>query len=240
MSASTVPVPNKRKNWFMQFIYSSIGRKLLMALTGLFLILFLTVHLAGNLQLLAGDGGEAFNKYAKFMGHNELIQIVSFGNFFFITLHIIVSIVLTRSNTQARPKSYAYSKPGANASWSSRNMMILGSIVLIFLVIHLSNFWAKSKFGPVEMVTYDGVEGVEYQDLYSIVQAKFSVGWLVALYVVSMLGLAFHLSHGFQSAFQTIGLNHVKYSPAIKLVGLIYCIVIPLGFAIIPLYMYFT
>lgn len=242
MSATT-PSVGKQKNWFMQFIYSSIGRKILMALTGLFLILFLTVHLVGNIQLLFGnvigsDGGEAFNKYAHFMGHNELVQIISKGNFFFIVLHIIVSIVLTVSNNQARPQRYQYSKPSANSGWSSRNMMILGSLVFIFIVVHLVNFYGRSKFGETPMVQYGN--GEEIQNLYVVVQEAFSQLWLVALYVVSMIALAFHLSHGFQSAFQTIGLNHAKYSPAIKFLGKAYSILIPLGFALIPILMYLS
>lgn len=235
MSSSTPTMTKKNKNWFVDFLTSTIGRKILMALTGLFLILFLTVHLIGNLQLLLGDEGEAFNKYSKFMGHNELIQIVSKLNFAFIILHVFVSIWLTGKNRSARPQQYAYSKPSSNSSFSSRNMMILGSIIFIFIVIHLVNFWGKAKFGHIDPVSY---QGVEYEDLNKVVWAAFSDLWLVILYVVSMIVLAFHLTHGFQSAFQSLGLNHKKYTPFIKSLGMIYSIVVPTLFALIPILIY--
>lgn len=236
MSASNPNVTKGKKvNWFIQLLNSTIGRKIIMGLTGLFLILFLTVHLIGNLQLLIPDQGEAFNKYAQFMGHNELIQIVSIGNFTFIALHIILAIVLTGQNTQARPTRYKYSKPGANSTWSARNMMILGSLLLIFIVVHLVNFYYRSKFGLVPTVTYNGIE---YQDLYTEVKFAFSQLWLVVLYVIAMIGLAFHLVHGFQSAFQTVGFNHIKYTGFIKTVGIVYSILVPTLFAVLPIYMY--
>lgn len=235
MSSSNPTVTKAQGNWFVRFFSSTLGRKLLMSLTGIFLIAFLTVHLIGNLQLLFGDEGEAFNKYAQFMGHNELIQIVSKLNFFFIILHVIVSIVLTQANTAARPVRYQYSKASASSGWSSRNMMILGSLVFIFIVIHLQNFWYQSKFGSVPMVSYNGQE---YQDLYTTVKFSFSEAWLVGLYVLAMIGLAFHLSHGFQSAFQTLGLNHKKYTPFIKTLGAAYSIIVPLLFATIPIVMF--
>jgi succinate dehydrogenase / fumarate reductase cytochrome b subunit len=229
----------QKPNWFLAFVASSIGRKILMALTGIFLILFLTVHLAGNLYLLAPIFGEVekgrlFNEYAYFMGHNKLIQLVSIGNFAFILLHIVVSIWLTRSNIAARPVGYAYNG-GNRSSWQSRTMMILGTIILIFLAVHLPHFWAKSKFGGLEEITYNGVQ---MHNLYAATVEAFKQEWAVILYVVSMIGLAFHLTHGFQSAFQTLGLNHKKYTPFIQTLGFIYSIVVPFGFALIPILMY--
>ncbi|GAB4396108.1 MAG: succinate dehydrogenase cytochrome b subunit [Microscillaceae bacterium] len=234
MSANPTEVKQK-PNWLIEMLGSTIGRKLMMALTGLFLILFLVVHLAGNLQLLIPDEGRTFNEYAEFMGHNKLIQIVSILNFAFIILHIIVSIILTRYNRKARPVAYAYNRSGANSSWASRNMIWLGMILLIFLVLHLINFWAKSKFGPIEEVVY---EGRTYHDLYAIVKMEFANPLIVGVYVLAMAGLAYHLLHGFQSAFQTFGVNHVKYTPIIKSVGLVFSILVPLLFAAIPIVMY--
>lgn len=238
MSTQTL---EKKKSWYVILLTSTIGRKLLMALTGLFLILFLTVHLSGNLQLLVPDEGESFNKYAKFMGHNPLIQTVSIGNFTFIILHIIYGIALALYNKNARPKGYHYNKPERNSSWASRKMIVLGTIVLIFIVVHLVNFWGKMKltdFGAVELVNTVQYDGVDYLNLYALTKAAFSELWLVILYVIAMIGLALHLVHGFQSAFQTLGLNHKKYTPIIKIVGVAYSILVPLGFAIIPIYMY--
>ena len=223
-------------SWIKKTLTSSIGRKLLMALTGLFLILFLTVHLIGNLQLLANDNGESFNRYAYFMGHNKLIQFISIGNFLFIILHIITAFMLAGHNKAARPVEYAYKKTSGTSSWSSRNMLLLGTVVMIFLVVHLANFWAKSKFGGLQEVTY---EGHGYHNLFTATQDAFHQWWLVALYVVAMLGLSYHLLHGFWSSFQTLGLNHKKYTPVIKFLGNAYAILVPLLFALIPVVMYF-
>jgi succinate dehydrogenase / fumarate reductase cytochrome b subunit len=126
-------------NWFTKLLSSTLGRKLLMALTGLFLILFLVVHLIGNLQLLKADGGQAFNVYAKFMTSNPLIVVISYVNYAFILLHIIWAILLTSRNRSARgPEGYAVVKN--SSPWTSRNMGILGTFIFIFLVIHLKGF----------------------------------------------------------------------------------------------------
>lgn len=220
-------------NWFISMMSSTIGRKLIMALTGLFLILFLVVHLSGNLQLVKGDAGESFNAYAQFMGHNPLIKVVSIGNFFFILLHIVYALLLTLQNRKARPVGYL-SETTKTSNWNSRNMGILGTIILIFLVVHLQNFWFKMKFGYVPL------DDLGNKDLYMETKEAFSQWWLVALYVVSMVFLASHLAHGFQSAFQTLGLNHKKYTPAIQFIGKAFAIIVPLLFAIIPVMMFFN
>jgi succinate dehydrogenase / fumarate reductase cytochrome b subunit len=207
-----------------------------MALTGLFLILFLVVHLAGNLQLLLPDDGKAFNIYAHTMSNTGIIKIVSILNFGFILLHILYSLLLTTYNKNARPVNYAMSKPAKSSTWSSRNMGILGTIILIFLLVHLKGFWYENKFGETPMVTYAGVG--EINDLYTVVDAAYSLWWYTAFYVISMVFLAFHLSHGFASAFQTLGLNHVKYTPVIKIVGGAFAIIVPLLFAAIPVVMF--
>ncbi len=222
-------------NWLIETLTSTIGRKVIMSLTGIFLMLFLVVHLIGNLQLITDPSGKAFNLYAHTMGHNPLIQTVSIGNFFFILLHIITSIILSRKNKKARPVGYAKSGASSNSTWTSRNMGALGLIIAIFLLVHLKGFWFESKSGGLEMITY-GEETVG--DLYAVVNTAYSNILYTGFYVICMLVLAFHLTHGFQSAFQTLGLNHKKYTPAIKVVGAIFSIVIPLLFAIIPIVMY--
>ncbi|MBX2898254.1 MAG: succinate dehydrogenase cytochrome b subunit [Cyclobacteriaceae bacterium] len=221
--------------WFLDLFSSSLGRKVLMALTGIFLILFLAVHLAGNLQLLKNDGGKAFNIYADFMGHNPLIQLVSKGNFAFILLHAIWGILLTIKNRKARgPVGYA--NPNKSSIWASRNMGVLGTLILIFLVVHLKDFYAQAHFGSLGTQVYDGKA---VTDLYGQVAYWFKVEWYVALYVVCMAALGFHLWHGFTSAFQTLGLNHMKYNPVINFVGKAFAIIVPIAFAIIPIFMYF-
>jgi len=222
-------------NWFSKLFSSSLGKKLVMALTGLFLISFLVVHLIGNLQLLKSDGGEAFNVYAAFMTSNVIIKTISYTLYASILIHIIWAILLTRQNIQARGSSYVVVKN--SSAWTSRNMGILGTIIFIFLVIHLKHFWAEMHWGGVPVVNYGDRE---VKDLYTLVALWFDKGWYVGLYVVCMLGLAFHLWHGFASAFQTLGLNHVKYNPVIKFVGRAFAIIVPALFALIPVWMYLS
>ena len=219
--------------WFTTLFSSALGRKLLMALTGLFLITFLVVHLIGNLQLLKDDGGQAFNIYSEFMGHNPLIQTISKVNFALIMIHVVWAILITRQNRAARGQGYAINNKSSH--WTSRNMGILGTIVLIFLVVHLRHFYAELHWGTTPMVTYDGKE---MNDAYTLVAYWFSKAWYSGLYVVCMIGLAFHLWHGFASAFQTLGLNHVRYNPVISFVGRAFAIIVPALFALIPIMMF--
>ena len=221
--------------WFIELFSSTLGRKLLMALTGIFLILFLVAHLAGNLQLLKDDDGKAFNTYAEFMGTNPLIQIISKVNFALILVHIVWAIVLSKRNREARGK-VGYAIVNKSAIWSSRNMGILGTIILIFLVVHIQHFYARSHFGTMPVQTYDGKE---VKDLYTVVAYWFSKDWYVGLYVVCMVALSFHLWHGFTSAFQTLGLNHMKYNPVINFVGKAFAIIVPSLFVLIPILMFF-
>ncbi len=225
-------------NWFIKFLTSSIGQKLIMSLTGLFLITFLLVHLIGNFQLMLSDGGEAFNLYAKFMTTNPVIKFTSYGLYSFILLHAVQGWLLWRKNSQARGgQGYAVNTTratGTNAGLAKR-MGWLGTIVFIFLLLHLYQFWFQMHWGGIEKATY---AGVEVKDLYSIVKATYANPIYVVVYVLSMVVIAAHLMHGFQSSFQSLGLNHQKYTPFIKFLGTAYSILIPLGFAIIPIYMF--
>ena len=223
-------------SWFTNFLTSSIGKKLIMSLTGLFLILFLKVHLLGNLQLLKDDGGEAFNTYAHFMAHNPLIKFISYGNYFFILLHFMLGMYLWRKNREAKGQKYAVANH-RDTTWSSRNMAILGILVLAFLFLHMGDFWYKMKFGSTDLVM---VGDMEVKDLYSKVYASFKEAWIVVAYLIGLTALAFHLYHGFSSAFQTLGLNHSKYTPVIQFLGTAFSILVPLAYAIIPLVFYFT
>ncbi len=214
---------------------SSLAKKYWMSLTGLFLCLFLIVHLAGNLTLLkdAADAGPAFNAYTEFMTSFPLIKISSYLLYFSILFHAIDGIlILTRENKKARPVNYAYNKPERNSIWASRNMGVLGTAIFVFIVLHMANFWFKYKFTDIAMGPGD------LPDMYGIVVASFQEGWYTAVYVVSMIVLGFHLWHGFDSAFQTLGINHHKYSPIIQGVGRFYSVVIPALFAIIPIYIF--
>lgn len=222
-------------NWFTTLLSSSLGRKLLMALTGLFLISFLVIHLIGNLQLLKDDGGEAFNVYAYFMTHNPVIKTISYTLYASILLHALLGVRLALINKKARgPQGYAVANKAS--SMTSRNMGVFGTIIFIFIVIHMRDFWAEMHWGNVPTQVYNGQE---VKDLYSIVALAFSQAWYVALYVVCMIMLAFHLWHGFASAFQSLGLNHLKYNAAINFVGRAIAIIIPALFAWIPVSMFF-
>ncbi len=226
-------------NWFTNFITSSIGRKLVMSLTGLFLILFLVVHLLGNLQLLYSDEGEKFNLYALFMTTNPLIKTISYGLYAFILLHAVQGWILWRKNAAARgPQGYAVkvTRTTGTSAVAANNMGWLGTIIFVFIMIHLYQFWLQMKLGTLDMKMYDGETAA---DLYTAVKAAYMNLGFVVFYVISMVVIAFHLWHGFQSAFQTLGLNHRKYTPLIKAIGKIYSVVIPALFALIPLYMYF-
>lgn len=221
-------------SWFTSALSNGLGRKIIMALTGFFLVIFLIVHLSGNLQLLATDGGRAFNEYAEFMTTNPVIKATSFLLYGSFVVHIIWSILLSYQNRKARPVRYHKEKQLAR-SWASRNMGILGTFIFIFLVIHLKNFWYEMHWGGIQIAQYDQDE---YKDLYSVTVTVFSQWWYVVFYVVSMILLAFHLFHGFRSMFQTLGIFHPKYNPVINFVGAVYSVVVPAAFAAIPIIIY--
>lgn len=228
----------KNMNWFSRFLTSSLGKKLLMSLTGLFLISFLIIHLIGNFQLLIDDGGKQFNVYAKFMTTNPLIKTVSYLLYGSILLHAVQGLLIWRQNRIARGGTrYAVKVTRAvnTSAKLSSNMGWLGVIVLVFILVHMYQFWLQMKLGNLPMATYDGQE---YKDLYTIVAAAYQNIFYVIFYVVSMLVIAFHLWHGFQSSFQTLGLNHRKYTPFIHVLGKLIAVVIPLGFAVIPVFMF--
>ena len=223
-------------SWVTQTLSSSLGRKVVMSLTGLFLCTFLIVHMVGNLQLFKDDGGRAFNEYSYFMTHNPLIMAVSYLLYSSILIHALMAFILTRHNQASRPVKYAYSKPEANSPWSSRNMGILGTVLLVFIVIHMRNFWYETHFGSIPVAEYDGKI---YKNLYLVVGEAFKIWWYVAFYVIAMAALGYHLVHGFQSGFQTLGVRHRKYTPLIEAVGVYgFGVLMPALFAAMPVYMF--
>jgi len=213
---------------------SSLTKKYWMALTGLFLVTFLIAHLAGNLQLLdmSPEGQLKFNAYAKFMTTFPLVKAVSYLLYFSILFHAFDGFLLTIQNRKARPVKYAKENAGANRSWASNNMALLGTLILVFLLIHMRGFWYEMHWGSI------GVDSDGNKDLYTVVAAAFGELWYVALYVVMMAVLAFHLLHGFQSAFQSLGINHARYTPIIKSIGVFFAVVVPVLFALIPVWMF--
>lgn len=208
-----------------------------MAKTGLFLIIFLVVHLIGNITLLFEDG-EAFNQYAHFMKHNKLIVASEVILFLGFLAHIVQGIALVMQNKAARKQGYAVPHKNEKVSWTSKMMGPLGVVILVFLILHLWDFFAF-KYGirtGLELVSYDGVT---MENLFGRVINEFKNEISHAIfYPLAMIVVGLHLSHGFQSAFQTFGLNHKKYTPIIKCLGLAYSIVVPLLFALIPIMIY--
>lgn len=222
-------------SWFTRTLSSTIGRKLIMSLTGIFLIAFLLEHLIGNLLLLKLDEGTAFNEYAHFMKGNIFIRIgevVLFGGFLF---HIIDGILLMRRNKKSRNIGYTSNKSKVY-NWASKYMGPFGIVLLVFLIIHLNNFF-KYKYWPGENIA--NMPGSDIQNMANLVYEAFANPLEVAFYVFAMAIVAFHLWHGFESAFQTLGLNNKKYTPFIKVVGRSFAILVPLGFALIPLIIFF-
>ena len=216
------------------FIQSSLGKKLLMGLTGLFLISFLLIHCLLNSFIFFNDGGLMFNEGAKFMAKNPIIRIMEIVLFAGLVLHCAQALILTMQNNKARPVKYAVNNGAANSKWYSRSMGILGSLLLLFLVVHLAHFWVKSRFTGLPGEDANGNE-----NLYAVMQEVFHMGWVVFVYVGGVIALAYHLLHGFPSAFQTLGLNHPKYNGTIKIIGTLFSILLPLIFALMPIAMYF-
>jgi len=264
-----------------------------MALTGLFLCTFLIGHLAGNMQLILKTGEEgrrAFNEYAYFMAHNPFIKVLSYVTYFSIIFHAVQGLYLALQNKKARPQGYAYNKPSANSSLPSRYMAVLGTLILVFIVTHMANFWwrakikedvplhtyiisAKNQMGQTQqqemyythnlqlipksdeiivknntelyMAAYNVKIAEGYKDLHTVVMDFFNpkkndmaLAYLL-LYVVSMAVLAFHLWHGFASGFQSLGLNHKRYTPIIQGIGKLFALAVPGLFALITILIYF-
>ena len=221
--------------WFGQFINSSIGKKFTMAVTGSFLIIFLIVHLIGNITLFFG--ADAFNSYVLTLDViKPLIRIIEIVLLVAFILHIYNGITLWLENKKTQGGNfigkYKIKASSENSSFSSRTSFVTGSIVFIFLVLHLGTFfWRFNVHDP---------SGLADQELYfNIVTGFFQIWWYVILYIIAVLLLGFHLNHGFQSAFQTFGWNHKKYFPIIKKCGTVYAIIMALGFVSMPIYFFF-
>jgi len=252
---------------FKQTFNSSLGKKLIMALTGLFLCTFLIVHLGGNLLLFSNDGGYGFNMYANFLTHFPPIEVIAYLLYLAILVHAIYALVLTIKNRKARPVAYAAVNKSP-ATWSSKNMGLLGSILFLFIVIHMSDFWFHYKYSNAigykeyrtnvktdettsvdyvpespkfeRSVTTEGdYEIVRVKDIHARVASSFSNLIYVIFYVIAMGAVSFHLVHGFQSAFRTLGWVHKKYTPIVYFIGTwLFAVIIPIGFAAMPIVYY--
>ncbi len=217
-------------SWLYTSLNSSIGKKFVMAVTGTFLILFLVIHLAGNFTLLGGP--EAFNGYVKTLDVvKPIIRIIEIVLAAVFILHIFNGLKLWLENRRARPEKYAVNASSKNSDIFSRTMVQTGSIVFIFLVLHLSTFWYAFNFA--------GHPSEESNAYFGIVADWFANPFYALFYVFAMILLGFHLNHGFQSAMQTFGWNNSRYFPIIEKIGTLYAIVMAVGFSIFPIYFLF-
>lgn len=208
---------------------SSILRKVVMALSGLFLVSFLLLHFSINLSSVIDP--ETFNTWSHFMGYNPVVQyalqpVLIAG----VLVHFVMGFILEAQNKAARGKGYVQYKGSANAPWASRNMLLSGGVILAFLGLHFYDFW-------VHEVTYKYVEALPEDPTryYEETVEKFAPMWRTVIYVVSFGLLSLHLWHGFASSFQSVGFNN-KYTPVLVRFAKFYAVIIPLGFAFIALY----
>ncbi len=220
----------------MALKYSSITKKIIMALAGLFLISFLIVHLSINLLILKNDGREAFNLAAHFMVTNPLIQAMQWVLFGGFIIHILVGTVLQIQNWMARPTRYKV-EGYSHTSFFSKFMIHTGAIILAFLVLHLINFFFRAKFGEMPEIM---IGDKQYEDMGLLVIEKFKSLPYVLMYIFWLLFLGFHLDHAFHSALQSLGLNHNKYTPVAFGLSRALAILIAGGFILIPLIIYIS
>jgi succinate dehydrogenase / fumarate reductase, cytochrome b subunit len=207
---------------------SSVGQKVLVGLTGLFLCSFLVVHLSGNLLLFRNDGGKAFDAYSEFMSTNAGIRTMEIVLAAGFLIHVILAVQMWVTNRLARPRHYVMTRPSENSSLDSRSAFVTGSIIFVFLVVHLRSFVVPVRFST----------GIK-PSMYKLVVWAFENPVYDGFYLIALALLGYHLRHGFQSAFQTFGLRpgRIKW---IELVAIVFWLIIPIGFAAMPLYFYWA
>ena len=220
----------------ISYFNSTIFRKTLAGLSGFFLVLFLLGHLLGNLQLFipGEDGQKQFNEYALFMTTNPAVKILSILTYSSIILHTILTLFLVFQSSNARDVKYLQSSGNANSTWGSKNMAVLGTLILVFIVIHMKSFWYEMHFGVI------GLDQWGNKDLHTVTVTAFNELWYVLFYVLSMVVLAAHLKHGVESVFQTLGIKTRRYVSLIHKVAYGFALIVPAAFASIPIYLYVT
>ena len=229
-------------NWSHLFT-STIGKKVVMAVTGLSLISFLIVHVTVNACMWAvvfvpGDHGEVFNKAAHWLGQTLVPRVLEIGLFVFFIIHIVQGYVLEAQNRSKRKVGYHVKMGSEGSRWYRKSMGLLGTIIFLFLVIHIADFWIPSRFGGLSEVTYADEPGKTYHELYGKMVVVFQNPWIVVLYVIGCISLAWHLIHGFQSGFRTLGVSNKKWLALLNGTGWIFSIIVCLLFAMMPISMY--
>jgi succinate dehydrogenase / fumarate reductase, cytochrome b subunit len=223
------------------YFTTSIGRKIIMSVTGLFLIMFLIVHLSVNLTIVFDDSGMLFNRAAHFMAVNPVIGVVEPILAIGLVLHFLLASFLTLMNQKNRNVNYGLSRykvrKNSGSSWASRNMYILGAVILTFLVIHIINFFWKMKFTGDPLLTEILYNGEHMENAYELVTGLFiNWKWSVLIYVVGAIALGLHLYHGVWSAFQTLGCSNKKWRKILNVIGVAVSVIFATGFAFIPLF----
>ncbi len=214
-----------------------IFRKTLVALTGLFLSLFLIVHLSANALLLLPEdlARPYYNGYSTWLRENPLVMVIAYLLYLSIIVHVIYALLVIIHNRKAKPVRYEKNRKLENSSWASQNMGLIGIFILIFIVVHLANFWARIKLGMGEGVGYDEAGN---KDIFAVTDSLFKNIYYVAFYSLLMIPLGFHLHHGVKSAFKTLGFYHRRGLETLARISLIYAWIMALGFAIIPIFVY--
>jgi len=218
---------------------SSVSRKNLMAITGLFISFFLVIHLIGNLILIIPDSyfpiefwagvesaHDMYNAYSHFLVHFWPVTIIAWVLYAFLLIHVIDAVLITLNNRKNQGDSYAVADR-STSTWYSRNMGILGTIVGVFIVLHMAQFWLKYKVLMIE------------DDLYDLVVATFKIGWFVIIYEIGILAMGFHLVHGIESAHISLGLHNKRWRAIVKKLALIFSVILTVLYMIIPLVIYF-
>lgn len=227
-----------------QMLTSSIGQKFTMAITGISLIAFLVVHVGLNACIWANDNGQMFNTGANFMASMLVIRLMEIGLFIGIILHAVQGFILTASNNSKRKVGYAVEYGNRGSKWYSRSMGLLGTLLLLFLIMHIYHFWIASRFGgmwgvqPLEEIDYPNALGKQYHNLYKEMLIVFQSPLVVVLYILGCISLAYHLMHGFESAFRTIGLHNNRYLKMLRYTGRGFAVVVSLAFAMMPVSIY--
>lgn len=213
-------------------------RKSMVAATGLFLCLFLVVHLSANCILLLPEeiAKGMYNSYSTFLRENPLIKIVAYALYLSIILHVIYALIVTLRNRKAKPDKYAVNHTNKNSSWASQNMGLIGVFILLFIVVHLANFWARIKLGMGDGV---GIDNFGNKDVYQVTSSLFHNIYYVIFYSLLMIPLGFHLNHGLKSAFKTLGFYHKSWLKILSKVAVIYALIISISFGVIPFIVYF-
>lgn len=225
------------------FFTSAVGRKIVMALTGIFLITFLLVHVGLNACIFAdlvdtSDNGRMFNKAAHFMGSTIVTRILEMVLFAGFIVHIIQGYVIEARNRRLRGREYQLALGSRGSTWMSRSMAILGTLIFMLLILHISKFWWSSRIThDMTQVSYDGGQ-TEMHNVFLRMYDVFQSPVIVVIYVLSVLFLGFHLWHGFHSAFRSMGVHNKKYLGLLKGLGYGFTVIVCLLFALMPVSMF--